>query len=146
MVIGERIIRKIDNMELLLHAGDFIKDAEKLEERLNIKVEAVVGNCDYPRTSPEERIIEVDSCRIYMTHGHIFEPHDFFNAIIKRSKEKGANLVVFGHTHLATSFEEEGIFFLNPGSISMPRMKGPTYGIIEINEGKINTEILPYKD
>lgn len=146
MVIGERIIRKIDNMELLLHAGDFIKDAEKLEERLNIKVEAVVGNCDYPRTSPEERIIEVDNCRIYMTHGHIFEPHDFFNDIMKRSKEKGANLVVFGHTHLATSFEEEGIFFLNPGSISMPRMKGPTYGIIEINEGKINTEILSYKD
>lgn len=146
MIIGEKIVKKIDNIKLLLHGGDFIKDAEKLEERLSIKVEAVVGNCDYPRTSPEERILEVENCRIYMTHGHRFEPHDFFNAMMKRGREVGANLVVFGHTHLATSFEEEGIVFFNPGSISMPRMRGPTYGIIEINDGKIKTEIVPYED
>lgn len=145
VVIGERIVKNIENMDLLIHAGDFIKDAEKLAERLSIRVEAVVGNCDYPRTSPQELTLDLEGVKVYITHGHRFEHHDFFNSMMERAGEVEADLVVFGHTHLATSFKEGNTVFFNPGSISSPRLRGPTYGIIKINGGKVETEILPYQ-
>ena len=32
-----------------------------------------------------------------------------------------ADIAIFGHTHTPLCIEEEGILYLNPGSVSLPR-------------------------
>jgi predicted phosphodiesterase len=47
----------------------------------------------------------------------------------------GAKLVLFGHTHRATSQVHRGILALNPGSISRPRGRDrPTFAVMEVPE------------
>ncbi len=146
VIVGEKIIKEMGKIDLLIHGGDFYRDAVKLAERINVKVEAVVGNCDFPKTSPEELILDIQGCRLYITHGHKFNVKNFYNDLLEKAKDVGADLVIFGHTHLAAKFEQEGIIFFNPGSISFPRLRDTsTYGIIEILEGVAEADIYSYE-
>ncbi|UNC90889.1 metallophosphoesterase family protein [Candidatus Contubernalis alkaliaceticus] len=144
VIMMEKILTTMDSVDLLIHAGDFYQDAVKLSQRLpSLSVKAVVGNCDYPRLSPQELILELEGIRIYVIHGHSLDPGDFYNALIAEGKRVKAQLVIFGHTHLASRFEREGIIFLNPGSISGPRMgNGPSCGMVQLNDGVIEVEII----
>jgi predicted phosphodiesterase len=56
-----------------------------------------------------------------------------------KAREYEVTYVFFGHTHAFTKFKENGIHFLNPGSIAKPRdhIKG-SYVIMEINGKDIN--------
>ena len=47
-----------------------------------------------------------------------------------------ADIVLFGHTHENLLKEEDGIVFMNPGSISLPRLRGRYIGFIELEEEK----------
>lgn len=97
------------------------------------KIIAVRGNCDaevdqmlldFPCLSDYSLIVD-EGTRIFATHGHIYsedhlpklQPGDFF---------------LYGHTHLYTLKEKDGICICNPGSISLPKENRPaTYAIYE---------------
>ena len=46
----------------------------------------------------------------------------------------GGTVVVSGHTHIPCIKEEEGIVFLNPGSVSIPK-EGSAHGYIIFDNG-----------
>ncbi len=141
VIMMEKILKSIGPVDFFIHAGDFYRDAVKVSQQHPINMEAVVGNCDYPRVEPQELTLHLEGITIYLLHGHQLDPGDFYNSLIQKGKEAEADLVVFGHTHLASRFERDEIIFFNPGSISSPRMgNSPTYGIIEIGNGEINVE------
>jgi len=49
-----------------------------------------------------------------------------------RAEEVGANVVLFGHSHVPLCTEERGVLFLNPGSLQLPRgYHQPTYACLE---------------
>ena len=142
VIIMEKTIKTMGSVDLLIHAGDFYRDAVKISQQLSLKMEAVVGNCDYPSVEPQELFLDLEGVKVYVTHGHQLDPGDFYNSLIHKGREAKADLVIFGHTHLASRFERDEMIFFNPGSISSPRMgSGPTYGLIELNDGTITAEI-----
>ena len=52
--------------------------------------------------------------------------------------------MLFGHTHVPCVEEQEGILFVNPGSLTYPRQEGhkSSYAIMEISDsGEIHVEI-----
>lgn len=56
-----------------LHAGDGNSDAQYLYTATSKPVYTVCGNCDpLDGYSPQERIIEIGSHKILLTHGHTF--------------------------------------------------------------------------
>lgn len=89
------------------------------------------GNCDaevdqmmlkIPVLSPF-MIFPIEGRRMVLTHGH----HPFSDYFL----EKG-NVVLYGHTHVLRAEEEEGIIYLNPGSVSLPKEGNPrTYAMLE---------------
>ena len=98
------------------------------------KIIAVRGNCDaevdamvlnFPIMADYTRII-IDGLSILATHGHKF------NTGTPELLEKG-EILLHGHTHVLR-YEEFGNcnFYLNPGSISLPKEGNPkTYMIYE---------------
>lgn len=145
VTISKKIIQLMSPVDLVIHAGDFYRDAVKLAGGAKVRVEAVVGNCDYPRVQPAELLLDLEGVKIYVTHGHQFETYNFFNSLMLKAREVQARLVVFGHTHVATTFTQDDVTFFNPGSISNPRFRDhPTYGLIEITRGEIKTAIFDY--
>lgn len=53
-----------------------------------------------------------------------------------RAKELGADIALFGHTHQQMIEEYNEVILMNPGSISLPNIRGRYVGFIELKKGK----------
>lgn len=73
--------------------------------------------------------------KIFFTHGHKFALYSGIGALVKAAAEEGADVALYGHTHVAAvQYISPGIFAVNPGSCSRPRAGQPqTYALIELS-------------
>ena len=130
----QRIIEKEKDISYIIHAGDVFSDVEELMmlyPRKNFIY--VIGNNDlFVKDEPTERFFELFGVKIYLTHGHKENVKYGIYKLYMTAREKGADLVIFGHTHRKFIEEEEGICLFNPGCASS------SYGILEINKGKFS--------
>ena len=79
-----------------------------------------------------------------MTHGHYYGVSMDIYGLIDEAKARNCQAVFFGHTHKPLITEKDGIFALNPGSLSFPRQEGrrPSYAIVETDpQGTFEAEI-----
>ena len=58
------------------------------------------------------------------------------NSIAIKAESIGADVVLFGHTHIPLKEEYRNTIFMNPGSIPKPSpwVKGKYIGVIEIDD------------
>ena len=132
-----KIIESHKKVDLIIHLGDLVRDAEHIGSIFNgIKVECVAGNNDFYENHPFEKIIEFDNKKLLLTHGHEYRVKYGYDDLIRKGKESKTDGVLFGHTHKAHEDIIDNILYFNPGSISFP-LKSPSYGIIETREGKL---------
>ena len=137
-------LKQIDNLNIVIHLGDYVRDALKIENELGKKVIYVKGNCDFSENNVEEdKLIEIEGKKIFITHGHLYSVKSDINRIFYRGKELDADMILFGHSHASMIIESENILILNPGSPTIPRGGSKkSIGIIEIVNGKIKSEII----
>ena len=83
-----------------LFCGDGIRNAELAADLLGKPLLAVLGNCDRGETGEAERLLELDGVRILLTHGHGYSVKASLLPLRRRALELGAQLVLYGHTHL----------------------------------------------
>lgn len=139
----EKIIAERSDASDIIFSGDGIEDIEYLEALFPDKrFYPVAGNCDRRADAPSARKITLNGVGIFITHGHYM--HSVYD-IVKAARENGAKIAVCGHTHVAEERCIEGIYLLNPGSISRPRDLSRSYGLIEIVPEGIITRIARVK-
>lgn len=124
----------------VLHLGDVVRDARRLQECFpELEMEFVVGNCDGYNgddSAPAEKEIFMGDKRILMCHGHTYHVKLSTEMLTMEARARGADVVLFGHTHEPLCSLEGNLWVMNPGTCSgMPRA---TYGVIEIENGKLN--------
>lgn len=137
-------VAQMGEIDLLLHAGDGAHEIQRLARFFpSLRIRAVGGNCDYLSYFDRELVISAEQCKIFLTHGHLYEVKKDLGRLVSRGRELGADLVVFGHTHLPVVHREEGIILFNPGSLSATRCYGtPSYGLVELSATVIKPEII----
>lgn len=145
---AKKAIEQMGDIDCLLHAGDYFEDAMRLSEKLTVPVKAVIGNCDwYIFDHPDELVLEFEGVKILLTHGHINRVRFGFENLLERSREVGARVAVFGHTHIPFLEEKEGILLFNPGSIATPRSgSGPSFGLLNVQQGQVEGKIITLKE
>ena len=105
---------------------------------LSDKIIAVRGNCD---SEVDQMVLDFpmlcdytlifDNIRMYVTHGHIYNQEN-------PMKLSSGDFMVSGHTHVLRVLENNGITYLNPGSVSIPKENNPaSYMIYQDNSFKI---------
>jgi putative phosphoesterase len=141
----ETCLSLMPNIEMLLHAGDFYEDAQRISAVSGVKVVAVTGNCDYMVKGPSEEMLAVGSKRIYITHGHLYRVKRDLSLLVQRSKALGVDVTVFGHTHMPGIFRRDGILFVNPGSPHSPRQGEPSCAILDITRAGVKAKICPFR-
>lgn len=139
-------ILKNEKPDLLFHLGDYVKDGEIISRKLGIASIIVKGNGDYGSGYKEEEIIEIRGKKIFLTHGHKYNVRYTLDNIIYKGQELGADIVLFGHTHVPINICEDEIYVMNPGSPSFPRgLSGKkTFGMINIGK-RVEMEIVEIK-
>ena len=128
----------------IIHLGDYISDARWMMERTNgHPAYQVKGNCDYGAPGPELQMLELGGVMFLLTHGHRFGVKSGYGSLLAEGKRRGAQAVLFGHTHVPYLEEREGVLMMNPGALRNP---GRDYGIIEIENGKVKGALLHQYD
>ena len=119
-LLRKEVIKNLNNCDLIIHAGDIGK-FEVIENLKRISdVEYIRGNCDKDKNiAKEDKIIDVYNKRIYLIH-------DISKIKIDLKKEN-IDIVIYGHSHKHNIYEEDGILYINPGSVGPKRFKLPTY-------------------
>ncbi|MCL2235215.1 MAG: metallophosphoesterase [Defluviitaleaceae bacterium] len=124
--------------------GDVLRDCAKLQAAFpNLDIYAVPGNCDPGSRLEPVQIVELGGAKILLTHGHLHGVKRGYGMITAYAAEIGVDACFFGHSHVPIVFENNGITFLNPGSITQPRgSMGKSYALVEIAEGKVLPTLL----
>ncbi|HAE42279.1 MAG TPA: metallophosphoesterase [Clostridiales bacterium] len=145
----ERLIHRIseiENVDMILHLGDMVRDANTIAKRLGKKVIEVKGNCDMTGDKiPITRQLIWQNKKILMTHGHEYNVKTSLNRLFYKALESQPDIVLFGHTHMPMQETLGGILFLNPGSATYPReFRMPSFGVLDYINGEIVTDIITF--
>lgn len=114
-------------------------DPQGVAARLNALAQmpvAVRGNCDaevdqmllqFPMMGDYVMLLH-EGRRVYATHGHGYSMENL-------PQLAAGDVFIQGHTHLPVADVKEGIYVLNPGSISLPKENNPnSYAILQHGE------------
>ena len=107
-----------ESPDMILHLGDSDKDCSVLKlEYPDIPLRTVRGNCD--RSSDGLDIDEFVLCgkRFIMTHGDKFHVKTGLSAITDYATARGADILLFGHTHSQHFSTKDNMTIINPGCI-----------------------------
>ena len=109
--------------EAIIHCGDFV-EAPLLAACAVLPFWFVFGNNDSD-TVPELRkaaddtgavclgwsgVVELGGKRIGVAHGHL-------TSDLRKVLEQRPDYLLFGHSHFATDYQEDGVRYINPGAL-----------------------------
>lgn len=137
----EKAVRKLGNVDLIIHLGDNVQDIREIEKLYKGPIISVKGNCDFSVDIPSEKVEVIDGKRFFITHGHRYDVKYDLSRLKYKAIEEEADIVLFGHTHVSKMVYEDGIWFLNPGSPALSRDGFDSVAVINIEKGKINPSV-----
>jgi uncharacterized protein len=133
-----QVTKLIQDTDMAIHLGDNVEDVDSIKSNYKGTIINVRGNCDFSSFIPVERMEEVENKKIFITHGHRYDVKHSLLKLKYRAKELGADIVLFGHTHISAEIYEDGIWFINPGSAALPKDSYQSIAIIEISDNKVS--------
>lgn len=130
-----RVLEWQSDAEYKLSVGDLEIEEDILLEN---DVIHVVGNSRHDTGFAKENSLDIGGKKLFMTHGHLYKVHRNLKQLLKHCQAEGCDIVLYGHSHIASYDEIFGIVFINPGSLSRPRNTlPPTYCILTLEEDNL---------
>jgi len=131
----------VADADRVVHAGDFVTaDALDAFQSASRRLEAVHGNADQPAVRdrlPSARTVTWDGVTLAVTH----RPEGGRTGLALFGRERGADVVVHGHTHRPRCLLGDGPAILNPGSHADPRGNRPGYAELHHTDGRLRIEL-----
>lgn len=142
-----RLFEMHKNADALIFLGDGIADISRAgAQDYRFTVFSVKGNCDAfslllnSRKLEDEITFNFDGVKFFALHGHTRQVKSTLTNAIYAADERGADVLLFGHTHVPTltyiSGEEynlsRSMYVFNPGSLA-----SDSYGLCEIRKGQV---------
>jgi len=117
-ILNELASRYLNKVDHFVHCGDSELSSDDLIWGI---MSTVRGNCDYDYQFPEALRFQAGNLNVLVVHGHHHSVRSSVAGLKREAEQAGAVLVFYGHTHIVKAEQEDGIIFINPGSISQPR-------------------------
>ena len=135
----ERILNKEQkNADAVIFLGDGLRDLEQaLAFFPHLRVYSVAGNCDFGALEPLDGLAAFDQVVIFYTHGHMYGVKYDLDTLTDVAEARGAEVALFGHTHVPVAKQHGSVFLFNPGSCGRCYTGPNTYGILTLDKGKI---------
>jgi len=133
--VPDRVLIALAEVDLIIHAGDFIaRDVLDGLKQLG-EVKAVWGNMDsdeLKRILPEKELLLIEGKRIGVTHGS-GSPYGIEDRVSRMFED--VDVIVYGHSHQSKNEIKKGILFFNPGQARN------SFGILTVGE-EVKGEII----
>ena len=130
--LPEKLARVWGPLDLILHAGD-VGDLSVLDQLGQMApVMAVHGNDEPPtaaRDLPEQQLLMRGGVRVLLWHSHYPDPvveranrkgnwGPKLDRLAARTREAGAQVLVYGHSHVPALNRQAGVILFNPGALA----------------------------
>lgn len=126
--------------EVVIHLGDGAEEAQFMKDSFPEKMFLMVrGNCDWNSPLPATGDITLEGKHIFYTHGHAYNVKMGLGDAKIAARDKKADILLYGHTHLAEIDYDSGLYIMNPGSLHGSE---GTYGTIDITPAGIVPNII----
>ena len=144
--LQEDLLLMLKEADMIIHAGDFVK--EQVYDELNSisRLKAVHGNMDDPalvRKLPARKVVKVDGVRIGIVHEAALSIQDTTGARYM-AKEMNVDLLIFGHIHKPI-IEKSDVIVACPGSPTSPRLSEPSALEFTIEDGEVSGRIVTFE-
>ena len=148
--LREEILPKhAGEVQMLIHLGDYVKDIRPFQNSYpDLPMHFIGGS--FESQEEQEKIIDLGpeggNQRIMAVHGHTKGVKEGLERLFSYAQNQGVGACFFGHTHEVFQETQNGVFFMNPGSVTFPRnspdMKG-SVGIVTVSPaGEFSGEVL----
>lgn len=128
----EKIIESQPNARHIFFLGDLLHDIEYLPEIYSDRTfYSVPGNCDFANFEPTTRTVTLAGRKILYTHGHEYGVKSGIERLLSYATAREADIVLYGHTHIAQTLYRDGLTVVNPGSVGKGAMFN-SYAVIDI--------------
>lgn len=99
--------------------GDGLRDMDVFAHLPTVAVVCVKGNCDMycGYEEDEERLINLENKKLLLTHGHNSGVKQGLWKLDLLAREKGAEIILYGHTHQVSRQMIDDRLYICPGSI-----------------------------
>ena len=134
-----KVLRAEEPVDMLIHCGDTEGGEDWIRQHTScFSVPIVKGNNDFFSNLPAELELDIAGKHVFITHGHGYGVSMGVERLIEEAVSRRADIVMFGHTHRPLAAKADGLYIINPGSLSYPRQEGhdPTYMVMTVSEGK----------
>ena len=122
--------KKVGKIDLIIHCGDGINDTDFIGDYMKCKVTGVAGNCDFFTREVKVVNLNIEGKIIHIEHGNNLPLYNE-EVMLQYARDNGYSAILYGHTHKQELYGKDGVWIVNPGSISMPRDGAPSYCIME---------------
>ena len=117
--------------DLVIHLGDLQSDAEEIGYAYpKLPLISVPGNCDGWTMEPAIRLVTIEGRKILLSHGHLWQVKQGYARALLEARKADADILLFGHTHVAYCEQVDGLWVMNPGA------GRKSYGTILLEPGK----------
>lgn len=133
----DRALEAAGTIDLFVHLGDVEGGEFYIDAVVPCEKHIVRGNNDFFSDLPREEEFYIGEKKIFITHGNNYYVSLGPEQIREEGLARGADIVMYGHTHRPYLDQQTDITVLNPGSLSFPRQEGRqgSYMIMELTEG-----------
>ncbi|WMC93660.1 metallophosphoesterase family protein [Kineothrix sp. MB12-C1] len=131
-----KVLEQVRPIDMVVHCGDVEGSEYMICESAGCQVEMVTGNNDFFSDLPREREFQIGNYHVWLTHGHNYHVSMGCQIIKEEALARGADIVMYGHTHRPLIDMSGKVIAINPGSLSYPRQEGkrPSYIIMELDD------------
>lgn len=138
-------VRKLEGLfaenDYVLHLGDGSGEMRSVLDEYPDKVRVCRGNCD-AFFGEDEFVFEAEGVSLFCCHGHKYGVKRDLTRLAARAKELGCEGALYGHTHIASIEEVDGVLCINPGALGA--YAEASYCYLVLHKGKMTPTIVPF--
>lgn len=130
-----KVLEREKPVDMVVHCGDVEGSEYIIEKSAGCQTEMVAGNNDYFTDLPREKEFWIGDYHVWLTHGHNYYVAMGNETLKEEAASRGADIVMYGHTHKPAVDTSGKVIAVNPGSLTYPRQSGrrPSYILMEVD-------------
>ncbi len=131
----EEVLSRHEDISTVFYLGDGVEAFLSVVELYKNKNHHIVsGNCDWSCAYPLYGEVILEGVRIVYTHGHRYNVKYGTEQLYDMAVNTKAQLVLYGHSHIAESVYRDGIYLVNPGALHGAREGKEGYAVIDVTK------------
>ena len=128
-----------NDTNLFVFLGDGIEEFEDITMfDSKIKAVTVKGNCDLDSNANAYELFVFAGKKVFAAHGDLYGVKEDLAKIKQTATENGADICLYGHTHIQHYEKDGDLVVINPGAVN----GSGKYGVVNVINGDVEVELM----